>query len=220
MTIIHTAGARADHAPQPPRMRRRTRPIQFVALLDGSISATSWNRHARASRPSVLNDWHSEVRLALQHVARRCYWAGYEPAEVPLVAVVHFDPGGSRDLEPTPLSPATVGRLDSTIAVPLGGTGSSLGYALTVAEHHAARRRDHLTIVAVYSDFELSDIDLPGVLERLAAFPGRAHAIALGNEAPVWLVADRRVSVVEIPWNSRPGTVAQATLAAMSSAVL
>lgn len=151
-----------------------------------------------------------EATLAVEAVGRRCR------CRQELVAVTNFDTPNSGDVPPTPIR-GGMAAIKQGLRIPGDGGGSSnLGPSLESVERLVALYPNHLPIVVVLSDFELFDPDVPGVLDRLAAFPGLVHAVVLRSDPPERLVEDPRVDVTHISHGDPPGSLARAVFGALT----
>lgn len=155
---------------------------------------------------------YEEATVAFEALARRCR-CGRERA-----AVLHLARPTSADLPPTPINRRTRRQLAASLTVPPDGDGASslrntLRRAVLLGDAHPG----HDVSLAVFSDFELFDHDLPGLWEELGAFPGRVFAVALRAAPPAALVGDDRITVTEVTLGAAPGAVAQALFAALTT---
>lgn len=177
-------------------------PTLFIAIGDDSGSITA------PGGADPISNRYGEVKLAMQAVAKRCgckkEWA----------AVLHFDtPGG--DAGPNQLSKAGLQRLSAGLGAPHGGSGSSnLLPSITKARELAEARVDHEVVVAILSDFMLTDGDLNAVTSALETFPGTVIACVLGT-APAAPVpgADQ---TIHVGFDAMPGAVGRAVLAGLT----
>lgn len=161
----------------------------FVLDESGSVTSTAdpvrWRHAALAAAVDALGSACS---------CRRCR-----------VALRFFDGPGA--------GPSALGRSDRRALVAVLAdpppTASVLGPALAEAED-LARTHPGPVHLAVLSDFEL--FDPPGVLARLAHFPGRVSAVVLRSAPPPELVGTS-VEVLPADHTSPPTAVADAVLA-------
>jgi hypothetical protein len=179
-------------------------PTLVIMLFDNSGSVEGGND------PS--GNRYAEAALALEKVARRC------KCTAELAAVVHFDTPTSGDVAPLPINSTGHVAIARGLAPPPDGSGCSiLGPSLQVALQLAHAHPRHHASLLVFSDFELFDPDIPGLLDQFAAFPGDVHAIVLRRPAPQQLVADPRVAVTPISYESQTGDVARALFAVLTA---
>ncbi len=132
--------------------------------------------------------------------------------------ILHFDTPAVTDVPPTSIRRKGLPALRSGLRVPpesIYGT-SCLGPALDAAGRTAARYPDHHAVLVVMSDFELLDPDPDVVLDALCSFPGIVHTIVLRAKPPERLVANGRVTITRISWDSPTGTVAEAIFTALT----
>lgn len=90
--------------------------------------------------------------------------------------------------------------------------GPSLAEVARLVERTGGVRE--LSLV-VFSDFELFDPNLDGLLTDLARFPGQVHAVVLGGHAPPGL--DPTVSVTQLTGADAPGATARTLLRSLSA---
>lgn len=152
-----------------------------------------------------------ETEIALSHACRR-YGSRRQR-----VAIMHFDRATGFDARPTSLDRKGLLRLKHSLKEPRVGVGTSeLGPALEDAERLALAHPGHELALCVLSDFELMDGDVDAVLEKLCNYPGSVHAVVLRSEPPP-VLEQHGVKVTRVRWDSEPGEVARAVLAALSS---
>lgn len=177
----------------------RHRPTLTVFLFDESGSVQSRSDPARP-----IANRRAETSVVIDHLGTcRC---GNE-----LVAFVYFGTG-SHDLEPTPLTTVGVGIIRSALANPAPATSSCMATALDKAKAIASRYPDHDVAIVAYTDFELFDSDVGGVLAEFASVDATPHAVVLHSPVPEALESDSRVTVTHIRWDSTRGAVAHALL--------
>lgn len=129
----------------------------------------------------------------------------------PKVAIIHFDQPSLGNSGIVPLVSAEAQqRLRSSLCCPADGAGSSdLEPSLTEAEKMAAANSDHDVRLTIFSDFALTDHDPAAVFRRLKVFPGKVHAVVLGNPPPVMLI-ETNVMITTIGQTDSPGALARA----------
>lgn len=129
----------------------------------------------------------------------------------PKVAIIHFDQPSTGNSGIVPLlSTEATRRLRSSLCCPADGAGTSdLEPSLTEAEKIAAANSDHDVRLTIFSDFALTDRDPAAVFQRLKVFPGKVHAVVLGNPPPATLM-EMNVMVTTIGHTDTPGTLARA----------
>ena len=177
------------------------RPVLLIGVFDNSGSITGGN--------DGVGRRFDEFGFAVAPVASRCR------CRSDAVSVLHFDTPTSGDLGPVPVRGSRA-ALARALAAPHDGAGcSSLSASLTAAERLAAAHPTHESVLVVCTDFEL--FDPPGTLDRLAAFPGQVHGVALRSAPPPELVADPRVTVTHVTYDSPPGTLARAVFCALTA---
>lgn len=135
----------------------------------------------------------------------------WTPTKRAKVAVIHFDQPSTCDSGVITLSSrAALNRLNGALLVPRDAAGSSaLSPSLAQAEDLITIYPDHDVRLTIMSDFELTDTDPLAVFERLAAFPGKVHAVVLNAEPPAALVGDN-ITVTRIKYGDPPGALAAA----------
>jgi hypothetical protein len=175
------------------------RKVLSIFIFDESGSVQSRSDPARP-----IANRRAETSVVIDHLGTcRC---GNE-----LIAFIYFDTG-VHDLEPTPLTKAGAGILRDALANPAPATSSCMASALAKAKTIAGRYPDHDVVIVAYTDFELFDTDVDGVLAEFANVDARPHAVVLHSRVPEALESDRRVTVTHIRWDSTRGAVAQALL--------
>jgi hypothetical protein len=180
------------------------RPTLLIDIFDDSGSVLGGNDSTGLR--------YAEAAVAFEAVARRCR------CDDELAAILHMDRPNSADLPPTSLNRRNRSSFKAGLTVPGDGDGAStLRATLRRAEQLAVDYPDHDISLAVFSDFELFDDDLPGLWEELGAFRGRVFAVALRAAPPAALVAHDRITVTEITLGAAPGAVAQALFAALTT---
>ncbi|KTS55190.1 hypothetical protein NS206_18000 [Microbacterium testaceum] len=129
----------------------------------------------------------------------------------PKVAIIHFDQPSTGNSGIVPLISADAQqRLRSSLCCPADGAGTSdLQPSLTEAEKMAIAHSDHDVRLTIFSDFALTDRDPAAVFQRLKVFPGKVHAVVLGNPPPAMLM-EINVMVTTIGLTDTPGTLARA----------
>lgn len=129
----------------------------------------------------------------------------------PKVAIIHFDQPSTGNSGIVPLVTAeATRRLRRSLCCPADGAGSSdLDPSLTEAEKMAAAHSDHDVRLTIFSDFALTDRDPAAVFQRLEVFPGKVHAVVLGNPPPAMLI-ETNVMITTIAHTDTPGTIARA----------
>lgn len=129
----------------------------------------------------------------------------------PKVAIIHFDQPSTGNSGIVPLMSADAQqRLRGGLCCQADGAGSSdLEPSLTGAEKMAAANSDHDVRLTIFSDFALTDRDPAAVFQRLKVFPGKVHAVVLGNPPPVMLM-ETNVMITTIGHTDTPGTLARA----------
>lgn len=127
------------------------------------------------------------------------------------VAIIHFDQPSTGNSGIVPLVSADAKqRLRSSLCCPPHGAGSSdLEPSLAEAEKMAVAHSDHDVRLTIFSDFALTDHDPTAVFQRLKVFPGKVHAVVLGNPPPVMLM-QTDVLITTIGHTDTPGTLARA----------
>lgn len=153
-----------------------------------------------------VSNRYTEIRLALDEVAKRCR-CGRE-----LAAVLHFDsPHGDSAVQP--LSRAGLRALDASLCIPIGGMGSSsLLPSMAGAQHLAQDHQDHEIVLVILSDFWLTDLPITDAWDRLSTFPGTVIAVRLGTFASVTVEVPGVRGTVHISCDSPAGATAQAVL--------
>jgi len=176
------------------------RPLLAIVLFDNSGSVLGGN--------DPIGQRFLEAELAISRVGNRCR-CGKD-----IAAVIHFDTPTSGDLEPTPITKPHWDRIHQSLAVPPDGRGiSCLGPSLLAAHELAERyRSSHDVTLVAMTDFELFD----NYLDELIAFPGDVHAVSLRATPPDRIVAAGEVTVTQVDYSSRPGTVARAVFRALT----
>ena len=153
---------------------------------------------------------YEEAALAINKVARRCR-CGRD-----LVGVLHMNRPSSGDLAPTALKglhSKSASPLTDALRVPTDGDGASvLAGTLTRARSLAESHPQHLTVLSVFSDFELFE-NLPRLWADMGDFPGKVHAVVLRAQPPPTLEDDERISVTTVSNGTPPGAVARALFA-------
>jgi hypothetical protein len=173
-------------------------------VFDNSASVTGGN--------DPIGNRYVEARIALEAVGRRCR------CRRELGAVLHFDTPTSGDVSPTPIYGRHRARLLEGLAAPPDGRGCSLlAPSLDVARRIASAHPDHLTVLMVFSDFQLFDPNLDQLYGELGAFPGAVHAVVLRARPPQPLMNDPRITVIPVDYDSPPGTVARALFDALTT---
>jgi len=176
------------------------RPVLLIALYDNSASVTGGN--------DPIGQRFLEVSIAIIRVGRRCY-CGKD-----LVATLHFDTPTSGDLQPISITKPHQRDIRRSLATPPDGAGiSCLGPSLLVALALAHRHPNHHPVLVVLSDFELFD----DYLGQLIAFPGDVHAVVLRASPPAVLEGAPDIRVTPVDYASRPGTVARAVFAGLTT---
>lgn len=134
------------------------------------------------------------------------------------VAVLHFDdPAGASGVHCLNDRRLRQNLADS-LRVPLTGAGTSdLSPSLERAEQLAAEHPDHLTTLTIFSDFALTDHEPTAVLSRLLAYPGRVHAVVLGDDPPLDLEGADSVTITHLSAADPPGSFAAALLRSMTA---
>ncbi|MGY0386397.1 vWA domain-containing protein [Nocardioides sp. WG-D5] len=170
----------------------------FVAVVDDSGSVTA----PGGSDP--ISNRYAEIRAALVAVGQRCR------CKRELATVAHFDtPAG--DISAQRLTRLGIRALDPTLRLPLGGAGTS---NLRPAVHRVGevlrQYPEHDAVVAVLSDFQITDSNPDGVLDELAHLPATVYACVLGAPSDV-SVPGADVSIA-IPHGQPPGALAKAIL--------
>lgn len=156
-----------------------------------------------------VSNRYGEAAAAFQALARRCRCGQCQ------AAVIHFDLVGG--CEPTTLVRRVPSRLLRALAIPTDAAGASLmGPSLAEVARLVERTGGvrELSLV-VFSDFELFDPNLDGLLTDLARFPGQVHAVVLGGHAPPGL--DPTVSVTQLTGADAPGATARTLLRSLSA---
>lgn len=174
-------------------------------VLDESLSVAS------ADGNDPLARRHDETALAIAHVASACR------CRRDRVAIVPFDVGSPGQVPPQPLIGSGMRRLRQGLRhLSIGyGLSSSLLPALTHVEQHAAGRREALALV-VFSDFLLTDQFPKAAVNRLCAFPGAVHVVALGAAPPPILSGHPDVAVTRLTPSSPPGAAARAVFESLT----
>lgn len=181
------------------------RPAIILLGFDHSYSVTGMGGNDPVGRRF------EEAWRAIRHVAKRSRGKTQ-------VGLLSFDQPSSEDVRPAPIANAAhQATLRSKLRVPLDAWGGSdLGPSLEVAEQLAATHPESDVWFVPFSDFALSDHDVPAMLQRLSRFPGHVHAVVLGRPTPEAL-SGSRVSVNEITPDSPPGSTARAIFAALTA---
>jgi len=174
------------------------RPFLLIVLCDDSYSIEA------SGGADPLGNRYAETGYAIRTVAS---WSFTDRAKV---AIVHFDhPHGfsgvvalnDRRLED---------RLAPSLRPPVGAPGTSnLAPCLDVAYELAEQHADHDVVLAVASDFELTDLNASAVISRLVGFPGRVHALSLGGGSPLDL-RQEHITVTPITAGDPRGSFAAA----------
>ncbi|HEU0087712.1 MAG TPA: hypothetical protein VFQ77_08685 [Pseudonocardiaceae bacterium] len=192
-------GYRLGDPGQPARI-----PTLLIALFDDSGSVTG------SMGTDPLSNRFAEVAHALSEVARR-------GSRHELGAVLHFDSPCSSDVAPTPITRRGFKRLRAGLCVPPEGAGSSeLAPSLRRAVEIAGAHPECEVTLVVLSDLHLLDPDSGRALAELAAFSGDVHVVVLGGRlAPG--VLNERITVTHIGPEDRPGAVARALFASLTT---
>lgn len=137
----------------------------------------------------------------------------------PKVAIIHFDQPSTGNSGIVPLAAAGARhRLRTCLRRPSGAAGTSdLEPSLVEAEKLATASPDHDVRLIVLSDFALTDQDPQTTLQRLASFPGKVHAVVLGNAPPPLLTATD-VTITAIHYTDPPGALARAIYGSLVTA--
>ena len=151
-----------------------------------------------------------EARRAIQLVAQWTYTNRSK------IAVVHFDhPIGASDV--IPLNDRHLAkRIDPYLKNPGGPGTSDLLPSLLELERLAQAHPDHDVRATIFSDFELTDTQPEEVFARLGSFPGKVHAVVLGEHVPPDLLQDT-ITVTTLTPTDAPGTFAAALLRSMTA---
>ena len=177
-------------------------PTLFVVVVDDSGSITA------PGGADPISNRYAEVRAAMVAVARVCR-CGRE-----LAAVIHFDtPHG--DAGPQRLTRSGVLVLSRGLRVPSLGLGTSdLLPGLRAARQIADDHPGHNVVLAVLSDFQLTDSDEGAVRSELESFPGTVLACLIGGtEGMAVAEADQTIS---IGFSEPPGALARAVLVGLT----
>jgi len=180
----------------------RHQPVLLILLFDNSPSVAGGNDKA--------GQRFAEAAVALEHWRRRCQ------CRRELVAVRTLDRHTAANVGPVHLDVHGRNELTAALAVPedIELKSSRLRPALLDAERLAHAHPFHRTELVVFSDFELLD-GFPGaVLDRLAKFPGRVHALVLTSRPPPRLLSSP-VTVGRITADTPAGAVASTIVTAI-----
>lgn len=182
------------------------RPCLDIISFDDSGSVTA------ALGADPVGNRFAEARKAIRLVAN---WSRSSRSKI---AVLHFDhPNGASGVHA--LTERRLGhKLNASLSRPRLGFGTSnLHPSLTEAERLAAAHPDHDVRLTVFSDFELTDVDPQGVLSRLAAFPGKVHAVVLGEQSPPLLLDVDNITITPLSERDAHGSFAAAILRSLTA---
>lgn len=182
------------------------RPCLDIIDFDDSGSVTA------ALGADPVGNRFAEARKAIRLVAN---WSRSSRSKI---AVLHFDhPNGASGVHA--LTERRLGqKIDSSLRRPRLGFGTSdLLPSLTEAERLAAAHPDHDARLTVFSDFELTDADPQGALSRLAAFPGKVHAVVLGEQPRTLRLSADNITVTPLSERDAPGSFAAAILRSLTA---
>lgn len=179
--------------------------VDVVAVFDNSASVSL------PGGTDPLANRLAEARRAIGHMAAACHCRRER------VSLLSFDQPGRASVLRQPLSRCGVRRLYASLGrMPLELGSSDLGPALDSTEQ-ITRRAPGPMVVAVFSDFLLTDADPAHVLARFTGLDALRHAVVLGAQPPEALIrSDTAVSVITPA--SSPGAVAETLVAAFIAA--
>lgn len=174
------------------------RPFLLIVLCDDSYSIEA------AGGADPLGNRYAEMAQAIRLVGQ---WSFTDRSKV---AVVHFDhPSGYSEVVALN-DKALDSRLAPSLRTPEGAAGTSeLGPGLDFAYSLLAAHPGHDVVLAVASDFELTDTDPASVISKLATFPGLVHALVLGRRGPLDL-QQAPITMTAITTEDPPGSFAAA----------
>lgn len=209
---LHPSGTLST-APAPAREVRLRWPglDPLEPSLDILIFDDSWSLRASDGNDPVGNRY-AEARRAVQMLSQ---WTTSARQQV---AVLHFDYPHVTVEGPHQLDRAS-GRdqvLAALVDPPGSGGSSALAPAMSAATR-LAREYSGINRCTIFSDFELTDLNIAQPFEEMAQFPGQIHAVALNANPPARLKALPNALITCIATDSPPGLAAAALMHSLTT---